>query len=314
MPGIKGSKQHKSLTLEQIEELKGQTIFTEDGLVSFLTKHKLTFKAFKRRATAAGLKVPFGYSYKEYLTRQELQSPYNKNNIVIDCPCGKQYITVLFGFHKRKHKAPVCGDCYRKTYAYDDDWKLANSKAQKVSQNKPETLVKQVASQIKRHQQQGMKELYQSIGRYLWEDPVYRKKVIANSSISKHGIHKGLVYQSSLELAFICQMLEEGKTIKNYDGSGIPYVMNGKEHKYYPDFIVDEKELVEVKGHGSIYKKHYDRNQAKFAVLKSWCISNGFTARIVFDTDIGKRAIKEARLLHGTLDKENVSALRGQGS
>lgn len=287
------------------------SIFTEDSLSAFLTKNSLSFKAFKRRATASGLRIPFGYSYAEYQNRPELQSPFNKNNIRIDCPCGKVYITVLFGFHNRKHKSPVCDDCYRKIYVYDDQWKANNSKAQKIAQNRPETLAKQVESQKARYQHPRVLEHYKAIGKKLWEDPEYRKKVVANSSISKAGNYHGISYQSSIELAFILWCEQNGKQVENYLGEGIPYAWNGKEHRYYPDFLIDGNFIVEVKGRGGIYERDYDQNQAKFAALREWCRTTGFGVRVVFDTDLGKRAIKEARKLHGTLDKKVGNPVSG---
>lgn len=309
MAGIKGAKQKKTLTPEQLDELREFSIFTEDSLSSFLGKHSISFDAFKRRATASGLTVPFGYSYAEYQNRPELQSPFNKNNLRIDCPCGKVYITVLFGFHKRKHKAPVCDDCYRKTYAYDADWKANNSKAQKTAQNRPETLAKQVKAQKLRYQQPGLLDRYRAIGKGLWEDPEYRKKVVANSSISKAGTYHGLSYQSSIELAFILWCEQNGKHIENYSGEGIPYLWNGKAHHYYPDFLVDGNLVVEIKGSGGIYERDFDQNQAKFTALREWCKINGFGVRVVFDTDLGNRAVKEAKKLHGTLGKKDNGSI-----
>jgi hypothetical protein len=67
----KGIKQKKTLTLEQIDELREFSIFTEDSLLPFLKKHSLSFTSFKRRATVAGLKTPFGYSYSEYQNNPE---------------------------------------------------------------------------------------------------------------------------------------------------------------------------------------------------------------------------------------------------
>lgn len=276
----------------------------------FLKKHSLSFTSFKRRATVAGLKTPFGYSYSEYQSRPELQSPFNKNNLRIDCPCGKVYITVLFGFHNRKHKAPVCDECYRKTYAYDANWKANNSKAQKIAQNRPETLAKQIKSQKVRYQQPGVLEHYKAVGKKLWECHEYRKKVVANSSISKAGTYHNLSYQSSIELAFIVWCEQNGKRVENYSGEGIPYIWEGREHRYYPDFLVDGKLVVEVKGHGGVYKRDFEQNQAKFAALGAWCKTNGLCARVVFDTDLGGRSIKEARKLHGTLGTQNSYSIQ----
>jgi hypothetical protein len=309
MTGIKGTKQHKSLTQEQVEELKHFSVLTQDQLEPFLIKYNISFDALKRRATASGLSIPFGYSYAEYLSNPALQSSYNKSNLQIDCPCGKTYITVLFGFHKRKYKDPVCDECYRKTYAYDLEWRENNSKAQRIAQNRPEVIAKQVVSQKKRYQQEGVLDHYRAIGKRLWENPDYRKKVVANSSIAKAGTYHGLSYQSSIELAFILWCENSGKSVVNYAGEGIPYNWAGTGHHYYPDFLVDGNTIVEVKGHGGVYERDYDQNQAKFAALRIWCKSRELCVRVVFDTDLGNRAIKEARTLHGTLGKKDSPSL-----
>lgn len=65
----------------------------------------------------------------------------------------------------------------------------------------------------------------------------------------------------------------------------------------------------EIKGSGGIYERDFNQNQAKFAALREWCKINGFGARVVFDTDLGNRAIKEARKLHGTLGKKDNNSV-----
>lgn len=149
----------------------------------------------------------------------------------------------------------------------------------------------------------------------MWENPDYRKKVVANSSIAKAGTYHGLSYQSSIELAFILWCEKSGKHIENYAGTGIPYTWNGSEHRYYPDFLVDGNLIVEVKGKRGLYERNFDQNQAKFSALREWCKSKGFCVRVVFDTDLGNRAIKEARKLHGTLGTTtDPSSLHREGS
>jgi hypothetical protein len=304
-------KQKKSLSSEQIAEIQAFIFISEDLVFELLKKYSLTFLQFKRMVTASGLKIPFGYSYAEYLTNTELQSNYNKSNIKIDCSCGKVYITKILGFNKRKYKKAICDICYRKTYMYDDEWKINNSKAQKIAQNRPETLEKQINSQKLRYSKPGVKEHYREIGKKLWENPEYRKKIIANSSISKSGIYHNLTYQSSIELAFILWCEANDKNIKNYSLGGIPYLWNGNIHHYYPDFIVDETLIVEIKCHTGIYFRDYEKNQTKFTALREWCKDKSLNVRIVFDTDLGNRAIKKARQLHDTLNKEKNNSIQG---
>lgn len=261
----------------------------------------MSWHSFKRRLRRSGLSQTFAYSWNEFQTNPKLHSKYNKNNLYIRCPCGKDYVCIVFGFVNRKYQVPVCDECYKTQYSYDEEWRQNNSKAQLIAQNNPKTIAKQRASQKKRHAQPGMKEKYRKIGLKLWEDKNYRKKVIKNSSITMSGIYKKIEYQSSYELAFIMWNLEQGNDIKRFDLEGIPYLWEGKEHRYYSDFIVNENKIVEDKGKGSIYNKHKELCATKNKALKVWCRSNSFYDRLVFDTDLSKDLIKKARKWH----KEN---------
>ena len=54
----------------------------------------------------------------------------------------------------------------------------------------------------------------------------------------KSGIYKGFLCQSSWELAWLLYHLDKGDNVKRCKES-FPYVYEGKEKKYYPDFIID---------------------------------------------------------------------------
>jgi hypothetical protein len=66
------------------------------------------------------------------------------------------------------------------------------------------------------------------------------------SGRSKHGWYKGFWCDSSYELAWIIYQLDHdipfSRNTKSYE-----YTYNGKQYKYYPDFIQDNK-LIEIKG------------------------------------------------------------------
>lgn len=62
----------------------------------------------------------------------------------------------------------------------------------------------------------------------------------------KSGIYKGFKCDSSWELAFVIYHLDEGIEIKR-NQVGFPYIYEKKEHKYYPDFIIDNI-YYEIKG------------------------------------------------------------------
>jgi len=63
----------------------------------------------------------------------------------------------------------------------------------------------------------------------------------------KKGWYKGIYCSSSWELAFVIYCIDKGIKIER-NWKGFKYFWNGKEHLYYPDFIINEKEYVEIKG------------------------------------------------------------------
>lgn len=294
----------KTLTEEQIKQVKNYKIFNEENITWFLEQHKMSFAALKRRSTASGLKILYGYSYKEYLENKRLQNEYNKSYIQIFCEkCNAEYVTIIFGFFKRRHKNPVCNVCYRKYYLYDETWRENNSKAQKISQNKPEVLKRQSEIQKERHKKPGLKEKYIEIGKKLWENPEYRKKVIGKSGLSKRGVYNNIHYQSLVELSYILWCEKNNVNIINYDKEGISYNWEGKQKRYYPDFIVDSNTIVEIKGSGSIYRRFLEKNQEKFKVLEKWCSENNYKHKIIFDKELGITLRKEAKKIHGKINK-----------
>ena len=69
-------------------------------------------------------------------------------------------------------------------------------------------------------------------------------------SIKKHhkGNYKGIHCDSSWELAYVVWCLDHNINIKRYSGFRT-YIYNGKKHKYFPDFVIDETVIIEVKGY-----------------------------------------------------------------
>jgi hypothetical protein len=65
------------------------------------------------------------------------------------------------------------------------------------------------------------------------------------------GYYDGVLFNSNYELAFYLYCKGIGKNITRYKGDPIKYLdPNGKEHNFYPDFIVDG-EITEIKGYES---------------------------------------------------------------
>jgi hypothetical protein len=67
----------------------------------------------------------------------------------------------------------------------------------------------------------------------------------------KHGWYKGYWCDSSWELAYVIYNLEHDiKFTRNTQG--FEYEFEGKKHKYYPDFILEDGTYVEIKGQKGI--------------------------------------------------------------
>ena len=60
------------------------------------------------------------------------------------------------------------------------------------------------------------------------------------------GTYKGIKCDSRWELAFLIYCLDKRKPIQRCN-EVFSYTVRGKEHKYYPDFII-KKTIIEVKG------------------------------------------------------------------
>lgn len=91
-------------------------------------------------------------------------------------------------------------------------------------------------------------------------------------------------YRSSWELRFMVQ-LDNDPHVKDYQYEPfvIPYVWDGGDHRYLPDFLVEysdgRKELIEV-GPEKLKEENF-RNQAKIESARLFCESRGWTFRVV---------------------------------
>lgn len=67
------------------------------------------------------------------------------------------------------------------------------------------------------------------------------------SGRGKQGWYKGYWCDSSWELAWVIYNLDHGIKFERYSGY-FEYEFNGAKHKYYPDFIIEDGTIVEIKG------------------------------------------------------------------
>lgn len=67
------------------------------------------------------------------------------------------------------------------------------------------------------------------------------------SGRGRKGWYKGIFCDSSWELAFVIYCIEHSIPIKRCDVIKT-YIYNGIQHKYIPDFIINNNEIIEIKG------------------------------------------------------------------
>jgi len=107
----------------------------------------------------------------------------------------------------------------------------------------------------------------------LWEDEEFRKKTTVSIKGYHESIKCGVVpYRSSLELRFM-ELLDHNDEIDcyEYEPVGIPYKFQGRDHKYYPDFLITWKdgtqEVIEIKPSCNI---NTSKNVAKFNAVQEF--------------------------------------------
>lgn len=137
--------------------------------------------------------------------------------------------------------------------------------------------------------------------------PSYPKKYSGNPS--------NIIYRSLWERKYM-KYLDTNENILLWSSEEffIPYrsPIDGKIHKYFPDFMVKEQTssgkiinyVVEIKPKrqcrapkkpnnitkGYIFEaKEYAKNQSKWAVAKEWCADRGYEFRILTEEDLNIR-------------------------
>lgn len=229
----------------------------------------------------------------------------------------KRFLKTRLQKEDKKHLWQTCSKCWlRINTSEDKGWVKNNSNAQKIAQNKPEQLKKNKDGVRKSWNEERRKRASEIFKSKWANDEAFAKKAISNLINNSDnvkigfgkgglkGVYKNIYYDSGLELSFIIWCLKENIKIKRYDKNPIDYIdENGVSRKYYPDFIINENDVVEIKGSGLWYRKNYQRN-----ILKIEAAKNKFDNYIVlFDKDKSlKTYYKTARKIHSeTYGKKN---------
>jgi len=217
---------------------------------------------------------------------------------------------------EKKHLWQTCGKCWLIINTKEDEqWIQKNSQSQKIAQNKPEQLQKNKDGVRKSWNSERRIKASEILKEKWKNDEAFAEKASKNlktinnvkigfGSGGLKGVYKNIYYDSALELSFILWCEEQNIEIKRYDLEPVKYIdETGIERKYYPDFIINKTEIVEIKGSGLWHRKNYERNILKIEEAKK-----RFDSYIViFDNDkIVKKYYKTARNIHNeTYKKEN---------
>lgn len=188
--------------------------------------------------------------------------------------CNNEWCDEVTRLNKRIYKVNVCGKCYVPKYVCkQQQWKDNNSKAQLVAQNKPETLKKNSDS-VKKHWKENpekRKQMGEKISKLYNDSEKYRKAV--NTSPYRGFIETNkfgkIRFDSCLELSFIIQS-DNDNNINNFCRweKGIEYTFENKIKHYFPDFIINNDKIIEVKSK-FLYEKHSEQIKAKQEAVKN---------------------------------------------
>ena len=317
------------LDREDVKELSKKFVIKNKNLVKEIQAEAIPCMAARLKSSLEG----FGISVNE---NKILLSDFNalgswktkvfkssKINVVYSCRCcNKSGQSRLSHIIQRKFFSlePICSKCIEKEVANTEEWKSTNSIAQLIAQNKPEQIEKNRQAQINRFENEdirkqyreasikvwerpGYKEKMSDIARKKWDNPEYARKVIENSKRSfKCGFYKGLYYNSSYELAFILKLEGERSDLECVKRANtfISYKKkNDKIGHYYPDFILDDKFLIEVKGYGPWVD--LDNLSRKNKAAKTWCKDNNLKFRVVELKDFSYFWLRKALQKHKEL-------------
>jgi hypothetical protein len=197
----------------------------------------------------------------------------------------------------------------------DPNWIKKNSESQIISQNKPEQ-IKRNRDGVRKSWDANRRNKASNLLKKKWKnDEAFAKNALKNLNCYNNakigfgtgglkGYYNQIYYDSALELSFILWCEKNNINIQRYSKEPIEYIdENGDIRKYYPDFIINTNEIVEIKGSGLWYRKNYQRNILKIEAAKKKFDS----FIIIFDNEESvKKYYKTARKIHNeTYNKEN---------
>ena len=193
--------------------------------------------------------IPFEtfLKYKEYNSKIKIGCICQSCDVFFIKRWDKVKATLI---HNHIGEKQFCPKCIMKQLCNSNGWKKKNSDAQFISQNKLETK-KRNSDGVKKafKNDPNIKKRISESMKKRWKDPIYADLVQKRSSKDfLSGTIDNLLFASSYELSFIINCYEKNKKIERCRYI-VDYENEEKEIKqYFPDFIVDEKKIYEIKG------------------------------------------------------------------
>lgn len=268
---------------------------------------------------------------KIHITRiSELESLRGISNFRVfgDCEkCQKPFSFLTKDFLKRDLPDVLCNSCYLDLRCYSNpEWLEKNSQAQLIAQNLPEQKIKN-AEEVSKSWTRERKAYQSKLSKDKWANSSPEEKENFLKGLAKHaqsdsfysdcilngfakhvsGHYNGIPYASFLELSFILECEDRGIPIRGYNKEPIPYVFNGVERRYYPDFIIFDAFVIEIKG--NVFKKSGGMSciETKEAAARKYLTKHGLRYRLFFQSKFLKHNLPKAKRIHENSLQENSS-------
>ena len=215
-----------------------------------------------------------------------------------------------------------CQKCFLQYRTIDNpDWMEKNRQAQLIAQNKEEQKKKNAEAVSKSWTKTRKNKASQYLKERWANDDVFKNKAMINLNNHRkcnftngiatgglRGIYNNIYYDSALELSFILWCENNNISIRRYDKDSIRYMDEDDiEREYFPDFIINNTTIVEIKGKGIWYNRHFERNKLKMIAAKT--ILNAKYC-VYYDGDKHTKLFyRKARKLHHENKKKNTITL-----
>ena len=216
----------------------------------------------------------------------------------------------------------LCQSCFHHSRTGENiEWIEKNRLAQLIAQNKPSQKQKNAIGVSKAWTPERKKIASENL-KYRWiNDEAFKNKALYNLQCDRkrafingiatgglRGIYNQIFYDSALELSFILWCEYQKIDIIRYNKEPIVYTdENDISRKYFPDFIINETTIIEIKGKGLWYRRNFERNTLKMIAAEKQL---GTKYCIYYDWDEQTKLFyKKARKTHHENKKKNTNTL-----